>query len=365
MRRVTGLLLCLAIAAGAGALAYRQGWLPSELSAVKSEARASAQPAAPRIPVEVATARQEQVTSDIRSIGTLQSDESVKVASEVAGRIESINFREGQHVRAADLLIQLDPALVKASLEESEARLELARANYDRAQRLQQSGSGTARALDEAKAELNTSSALIDSQRVQISKHTITAPFDGMVGLRTVSVGAYIPIGTALINLEKIDVLKVDFKVPEVFLGKIAPGQSVDIVVDAIPDRSFTGTVYALDPMVDVNGRSLSVRARLPNTDMVLRPGLFVRVVVKGLEARPAVFVSESAIVPRGQERFVWLVNDGKAVETKVELGQRRIGEVEILKGVPTGASVVVAGQARLRNGAAVEIVATPPASQS
>ncbi|MBS7542176.1 efflux RND transporter periplasmic adaptor subunit [Ancylobacter oerskovii] len=366
MRRVTGLLVCLAVLAGAGVLAHRQGWIASGLSAVKGEARAApeARPA-PRIPVEIAAARQEQVTADIRSIGTLQSDESVKVAAEVAGRIEKINFKEGQQVRAGDVLIQLDAALVKASLEETEARLELAKANFDRAQRLQQSGSGTARALDEAKAELNTASALIDSQRVQTAKHTIHAPFDGVVGLRSVSVGAYIPVGTALVNLEKIDVLKVDFKVPEVFLRQIAPGQNVEIAVDAMPDRSFTGAVYALDPMVDVDGRSLSVRANLPNPGLMLRPGLFVRVVVKGLESRPTVFVPESAIVPRGQERFVWLVADGKAKEAKVELGQRRAGEVEVIKGVPAGASVVIAGQGRLRNGVDVEVVPTPPATQS
>ncbi|GLK85076.1 efflux RND transporter periplasmic adaptor subunit [Ancylobacter defluvii] len=366
MRRVTGLLLCLAVLAGAGMLAHRQGWIAGGLSAVKGEARAAPEARqAPRIPVEVAVARQEQVTSDIRSIGTLQSDESVKVASEVAGRIERLAFKEGEQVQTGAVLVQLDAALVKASLEESEARLELAKANYDRAQRLQQSGSGTARALDEAKAELNTASALIDSQRVQISKHTISAPFDGVVGLRSVSVGAYIPIGTALVNLEKIDVLKVDFKVPEIFLRQIGPGQNVEIAVDAMPDRSFTGTIYAIDPMVDVNGRSISVRANLPNPDLVLRPGLFVRVVVKGLDSRPTVFVPESAIVPRGQERFVWLVADGKAKETKVELGRRRAGEVEILKGVAVDASVVVAGQGRLRNGATVEVVPTPPATQS
>lgn len=366
MRRVTGLLLCLAVLGGAAALAHQQGWIADGLSAVKGEARAAPEPrSALRIPVEVSTAKAAEVTADIRSIGTLQSDESVKVASEVAGRIEAINFKEGQHVQAGDVLIQLDPALVKASLEETEARLELAKANYDRAQRLQQSGSGTARALDEARAELNTASALIDSQKVQIAKHSIGAPFDGMVGLRSISIGAYIPVGTALVNLEKIDVLKVDFKVPEVFLRQITPGQSVEISIDAMPDRSFTGTVYAIDPMVDVNGRSLSVRARLPNSDLMLRPGLFVRVVVKGLESRKTVFVPESAVVPRGQERFVWLVADGKATEAKVELGQRRAGEVEIVKGVSVGATVVVAGQGRLRNGAAVEVVATPPASQS
>lgn len=365
MRRGTGLLLTIAVLVGAGWLAHEKGWFDVvDLFGGRSEANAAAEPkAAQKVPVEVAPARAASVTTDISSIGSLQSDESVKVASEVAGRIQEIRFQEGQHVKAGDVLVQLDAALVKASLDETEARLDLAEANYDRAQRLQKSGSGTARALDEAQAELNTSRALINSQRVQIAKHTITAPFDGVVGLRSVSNGAYIAVGTELVNLEKIDTLKLDFKVPETQLSSIADGQTVFITLDALPGRSFTGTIYAIDPMVDVNGRSLSVRARLDNKDLVLRPGLFARVVVKGSEARDAVFVPESAIVPRGQERLVWQIVDGKAQQLKVQLGERNRGEVEV-KGVAPGASIVVAGQARLQSGVAVEVVAPPPAPE-
>lgn len=366
MRRGTGLLLCLALVAGGGAFAYQKGWLDSGLLALRGQAVAQEPRGGnQRVPVEVAPARIVDVTTDIRSIGSLQSDESVKVASEVAGRIQEIRFREGQHVKAGDVLVQLDAALVNASLEETEARLELAKANYERAQRLQQSGSGTTRALDEARAELNTSNALLDSQRVQIAKHTITAPFDGVMGLRSVSPGAYIAVGTELVNLEKIDILKVDFKVPETQLGRVGVDQSVDVIVDALPGQTFTGRVYAIDPLIDVNGRALSIRARLPNPDLTLRPGLFVRVVLKGRDTRSAIFVPESAIVPRGQERLVWIVENGKAVQKKVTLGERRDGEVEIVSGLAAGATVVTAGQGRLRANAAVEVVSAPPAPQS
>ncbi|WP_202911127.1 efflux RND transporter periplasmic adaptor subunit [Ancylobacter sp. TS-1] len=365
MQRRTGVWLIAALLVGAGALAHQKGWVDTAaLLGGRGTANAAAEPkAAPRAPVEVAPARQAAVTTDISSIGSLQSDESVKVASEVSGRILEIRFNEGQHVKAGDVLVQLDAALMKASLEENEARLALAEANYSRAQRLQQSGSGTARALDEAQAELFTSRALLNSQRVQIAKHTITAPFDGVVGLRSVSNGAYIATGTELVNLEKIDTLKLDFKVPETQLAAISPGQTVLVSLDALPGRNFTGTIYAIDPMVDVNGRSLSVRARLDNGDLVLRPGLFARVVVKGRETRDAVFVPESAIVPRGQDRLVWQVVDGKARQAKVQLGQRLNGEVEV-SGIPAGAMIVVAGQGRLQPGVAVEVVAPPPAPQ-
>lgn len=364
MRPRTSVWLMAALLVGAGAFAHQKGWVDGALLGGRGTANAAAEPkATPATPVEVAPARQVSVTTDISSIGSLQSDESVKVASEVSGRIQDIRFREGEHVKAGDVLVQLDPALVQASLEENEARLALAEANYTRAQRLQQSGSGTARALDEAQAELNTSRALLNSQRVQIGKHTITAPFDGVVGLRSVSNGAYIATGTELVNLEKIDTLKLDFKVPETQLAAISAGQTVMVTVDALPGRTFTGTIYAIDPMVDVNGRSLSVRARLPNDKLVLRPGLFARVVVKGQQTRDAVFVPESAIVPRGQDRLVWQVVDGKARQAKVQLGQRVNGEVEV-KGVPVGASIVVAGQGRLQPGATVDIVTAPPAPQ-
>lgn len=374
MRRVIGLLLlAVLIIAGVGFVQQKPWFKDIVVRAATymkgGEASAAPEPrvaaATPMLPVEVAKARQVQTTTDIRSIGSLQSDESVQVASEVAGRIAEIRFKEGEHVKAGDLLVQLDDALVRASQAEMEARLSLANSNFDRADRLSKSGSGTARSLDEAMAERNTATALLNLQRVQISKHSITAPFDGVVGLRSVSVGAYIGVGTTLVNLEKIDTLKVDFKVPEIHLGSIAVGQEVTIEVDAMPGSSFTGAIYAIDPMVDVNGRSLSVRARLPNKGLALRPGLFVRVTVKGQQSRTALFVPEAAIVPRGQDRVVWLVENGKAREAKVKLGERHSGEVEIAEGLNVGATVVTAGHGRLRAGASVEVVDTPPAPQS
>jgi membrane fusion protein (multidrug efflux system) len=374
MRRLIGLLLLAGLIVAGVGFVQQKPWFSDivvRAAAYMKGGEASAAPelrvaaATPMLPVEVAKARQVQTTTDIRSIGSLQSDESVQVASEVAGRIAEIRFKEGEHVKAGDLLVQLDDALVRASQAEMEARLSLANSNFDRADRLSKSGSGTARSLDEAMAERNTATALLNLQRVQISKHSITAPFDGVVGLRSVSVGAYIGVGTTLVNLEKIDTLKVDFKIPEIHLASIAVGQEVTIEVDAMPGSSFTGAIYAIDPMVDVNGRSLSVRARLPNKGLALRPGLFVRVTVKGQQARTALFVPEAAIVPRGQDRVVWLVENGKAREAKVKLGERHSGEVEIAEGLNAGATVVTAGHGRLRAGASVEVVDTPPAPQS
>jgi membrane fusion protein, multidrug efflux system len=309
------------------------------------------------VAVEAAIARGAATTTDIRAIGSLRSDESVQIASEIGGRIEEIKFTEGAIVAAGDVLVKLDDDLAVAQVADAKARFELAEANDKRARQLSASGFATEKAFDEAATRYEIARATLELERVRLAKHVVKAPFAGVVGLRKVSPGSFIAIGTPIVNLEKIDVLKVDFKLPELFLASVNVGQTVDVIVDAHPGRTFVGEIYAIDPMVDVNGRALSLRARLPNTDLLLRPGLFARVLVKGKQTREVVLAPESAIVPRGGETFVFRVDAGKAMETRVKLGERRGAEVEILEGVMPNTQVVTAGQLKLRNGAAVEIV--------
>jgi membrane fusion protein (multidrug efflux system) len=347
------------IAVSAGVYAVRQHGDPR----AAQNANAATQPrgGAVGVPVETATARAATTTTDIRAIGSLQSDESVKIAPEVPGRIAEIALKEGEPVKKGDILIRLDDSLVRAEIAEQEARYELAKSNIDRANQLARTGSVTERARDEAKAAFDTAIATLELARVRLAKHTILAPFSGVVGLRSVSVGAFVAVGTELVNVEKIDALKLDFSIPELFLASVKVGQEVQVAVDALPGRTFAGTVYAIDPMVDVNGRALSVRARLANADSVLRPGLFARVTLKGPTKQNIVLIPESAIVPRGAESFVYRIEGGKAVEAKVRLGERKAGQVEILEGLNAGATVVAAGQQRLRNGARVDIVRFDP----
>jgi len=346
------------VAAAAGAYLFTKG--DDGLGRSPAVAAPGAAPAVKAPPVEVASARSTQASTEIEAVGTLSSDEAVSVAAEIAGRIATIAFKEGESVKAGDVLVKLDDALARAELAESEAGLKLAQANFERATSLSKSGAGTQRARDEALAALDTSRAAIELARVRLEKMEIRAPFDGVVGLRAVSVGAYAQIGQALVNLEKIDTLKLDFRLPEIYLRDIAVGQKVEVRVDAIPDRMFEGTVYAIDPMLDVNGRALKIRARLPNKDGILRPGLFARVKVIGQSRGAVVVVPEGAIVPRGTESVVFTVEDGKAVESKVSLGRRTKGEVEILDGLQADSTVVTAGHQRVRNGQPVEVVVAP-----
>lgn len=316
------------------------------------------------VAVEVARARQTKASGDIRALGSLQSDEAVQIASEIAGRILEIPFKEGQPVKAGDVIVRLDEALAAADLVDAKARLAFAEANNERARTLSRTGNVTGRTRDEALSNFETANAAVELAQTRLAKHTLVAPFAGVAGVRSVSVGAFVPIGSAIVNIEKIDSLKVDFKVPEIYLQKIQVGQKIEVTVDAIADQTFDGEIYAINPLIDVNGRALQVRARLANTAMTLRPGLFARVIIKGLTTRDVTVVPESAIVPRGSENVVYRVENGKAVEAVVRLGDRKDAEVEILEGLDANATVVVAGQQKLRNGAAVEVIADsqPPA---
>lgn len=309
------------------------------------------------VTVETVAARQATTTKDIRGIGSLRSDEAVQIASEITGRVASIKFKEGEPAKEGDVLVMLDDQLAQAELADAQARFGLAEANFDRAKALSRTGNVTGKARDEATANLEIARSALELARVRLSKHSITAPFSGQVGIRQISPGAYVAVGTPMVNIEKIDVLKVDFKLPENLLGDVRVGQAVEISVDALPDRQFAGEIYAIDPLVDVNGRALHLRARIDNKDFVLRPGLFARVLVKGLQVREVVLVPESAIVPRAGESFVYKVENGKAVEVPVKLGVRKDGEVEIVEGVLPDTVVVAAGQQKLRNGSDVEIV--------
>lgn len=308
-------------------------------------------------PVEVAEATAQTLRNELGSVGTLSSDESVNIAAEVAGRISEILFREGEPVAAGAVMIKLDEALARAELADAEAGLRLAEQNFERASSLSQSGAGTQRARDEAQAALATARAGIELAKVRLDKTRIRAPFDGIAGLRQASVGAYVQVGQAIVNLEKIDVIKLDFRLPEIQLSSVSEGQAVEIAVDAFPGRTFSGEVYAIDPLIDVNGRAIRVRARIENPEGLLRPGLFARVTVRGESRDAVVMVPESALVPRGETTIVYAVENGRAQEREVKIGRRTLGRVEIVEGIDARTMIVVAGQSRLRNGSPVEVV--------
>jgi membrane fusion protein (multidrug efflux system) len=358
-RGLIAFVLLAAIALAGGAYWWKGG--PASKAPSKGKGAVTVQ----AIPVETAVARAMRSTTDIPSVGSLRSDEAVQIAPEIAGRIAEIRFQEGEPVKQGDVLVRLDDSLAQAELSDFEARYAFQKANFERADALSKGRNITERAFDEARQNVDTSRAGLELSKVRLSKHTIRAPFSGIVGIRLLSAGAFVSVGTAVVNLEKIDTLKLDFKIPEVFLADVQVGQTADVTVDALPGRTFQARIYAIDPLVDVNGRALQVRARLQNNELVLRPGLFARVSVRGRNERDVVVVPESAIVPRAGETFIFRIENGKAVESKVDLGNRRAGNVEITSGLAANATVVTAGHQRLRNGINVEVVQPAPQPRS
>jgi membrane fusion protein (multidrug efflux system) len=333
------------------------GWWLSAAGAVLVCATAAAQDAGKTVAVEAAKVVAAPLSEQVTAVGTLLSNEAVTVSSEIAGRLQEIHFEEGTAVAKGAPLFTLDDSVYRAQLADAEAKLKLAEQTHQRTTQLFKNKYATAQSADEATSNLAVSTATVELARVQLEKTRIVAPFSGIVGLRHVSAGEYITAGQALVNLEAIDPVKADFRVPEKFLPAIRVGQTIRIKVDAFPEDTFEGKVYAIDPRLDVAGRSLLVRAKVPNTDQRLRPGLFARVTVLLQLKEDALSVPEQALVPQGDDQFVFKIVDGKARMTKVVIGTRRDGRVEIVDGLAAGDQVVTAGQLKIRDGSAVSVI--------
>jgi membrane fusion protein (multidrug efflux system) len=283
--------------------------------------------------------------------------------------VAAINFRDGTIVSKGTVLVGLDAAIQQAELLQAKANLALSKSNHQRNQELLVKKFLSQQALDNSGAALKVQEATVQLAEAKLAKMQIKAPFKGMVGLRNVSVGDYVKEGQDLINIEDIGTLRVDFKLPESYLGRVSKGQVVEVTSDALPGQRFNAVLDAVDPMVDQGGRAISSRARLDNAAGKLRPGLFVRVRLLFGERQNVLMVPEQAIVPGGQPA-VFKVTDGKAVMVKVRLGVRRAAQVEVLEGLAEGDVVVTAGQLKLRDGASVKPIgegspATPPVAQA
>ena len=312
------------------------------------------------VTVEAAKVALASLPQTITAVGSLRSDESITVRPEAARRISEIGFREGQRVAKGELLLRLEPAVNDAEVLQARANLTLAKTKYDRAVDLAKSNFISGQARDEAENNLKVAQAALALAEAKRAKMELRAPFSGVVGLRSVSIGDYVKEGADIVNLESIDPLKVDFRVPEVFLKQVRGGQPLEITLDALPGRTFAGRVLAINPLVDAAGRSIVIRAQVANPDTTLRPGMFARVRLITSERQDAIVVPEQALVPFGSDQFVFKVVDGKAQRVRVDIGQRGDGRVEIRQGLAPDDTVIVAGQLKLRDG--VGVVFGPPA---
>lgn len=325
--------------------------------------QAQAQQAGPRATaVEAAPVRTGTVVVDITAVGSLIANESVVIRPEIAGRITEINFSEGETVAKGDRLIALDDTELRAQLADSLAMAELNKLNFDRAKELSQRKLMSRQEFDQAQANLTQSQAQQALVQARLDKSVLHAPFNGVIGLRHVSPGDYVEPGQDLVSLVDIEPLKLDFRIPEIYLSQLEQEQEVEVHIDGFPNTAFNGSVYAIAPTIDETTRSILLRARILNEERTLRPGMFARVILT-LETRPdALLIPEQALVPIDSDRFVYRVVDGKAVLQKVETGQRRDGEVEIVEGLSAYEMIVTAGQMKISDGAAIKVVEPPKA---
>jgi membrane fusion protein, multidrug efflux system len=360
MRILTQVLVVVGLGALGGAGWYAsQHWSGSGTTASAGPGRTVGP-----IAVEVVAARIGLVREAVESVGTARANESVTITAKQAGNVATINFDEGQRVRGGAVLLELEARERRAELDQARADLEQSRAQrdeirqrFERAKQLKGTGSVTEARLDELESQLRAAEGRIRGNEARVramdARHEdfrITAPFDGRVGMRHVSLGALVQPGTMITTLDDVTKLKIEFAVPENFLGHLRPQLGVVARTPAFPNRSFDGTVTVIDSRVDSVTRAVRVNAVFDNPDEALKPGMFLNVELALSERPNAILVPEEVLIAEGGRQFVFVVRDGRAERREVKLGRRLQGEVEVAQGLQPGEMVIARGIQKVRH---------------
>ena len=314
--------------------------------------------------VEVAKVESMTLVDETQAVGSLRSRQGVMLRPEVGGRVKQILFSDGQRVRKGQLMVQFEDQLQQAQVAQARAELSIAEANHKRNQELVAQNFISQRSLDESAAALEVSRAKLSLAQATLARLQVLAPFDGITGLKQINVGDYLKDGADMVNVEDIDAVLLDFRLPERFQAKIRAGQKAQLTVDALPGRPFMAIVQAVDPLIEANGRSVGVRGCIDNRQQQLRPGMFAHVNAVFGSRDNALVIPEEAIIPQGGRTFVVKVVAGDkpgalvSERVAVKVGLRQPGKVEIVEGLSAGDTVVTAGHQRLqKDGMAVRVV--------
>ncbi len=309
------------------------------------------------LPVVAYTVTPQPLHADITSVGTLEAGEAATLRAEVPGMVAAIYFTEGANVKQGDLLLEIDNRTYQQEYNQAKASYELARLTEQRRRKLLKNDFVSAQAADEAVAGLSQTSAAMQAAKVRLEKTRITAPFDGVVGMRTLSVGDFLNVGDAVTEVVALDPMKVQVAVPERYFSRVKDGLPVTLSVDAWPGQSFAGVLYAIDPNVDAGTRNVTIKAMVRNKGQALRPGMFARVSLSLGITDNAILIPEEAVIPKGDAASVMKVEEGKAAPADVALGLRRDGKVEVLSGLAAGDVVITAGQMKVGPGMPVTVI--------
>jgi membrane fusion protein (multidrug efflux system) len=305
----------------------------------------------PGLPVEVAVVRQDTVRDEVPATGDIEAVQAIDLRPEVEGRLVGILVDEGAEVAKGQPLLQVDDLELRAQVARAEADADLARQALDRTRQLMQQNASSTSDLEKAEAQARSTQAQLDLLKLRLNRTTVTAPFAGVVGQRYVSLGDYVNSTTKLVSLQTVNPQRAVVQIPERFAEDVHRGQIVKFNVAALPGRTFAGVVDFVDPVVQLPGRTVLVKARVPNESRQLRPGMFVEAHLVTAVRPNAVIVPEEAIVPVQGATFVYVVVDAKAKRRQVELGVRTPGFVEVTRGVSVGDQVVVGGLEMLADG--------------
>ncbi len=291
----------------------------------------------------------------IEAVGTARANEQVTVAAPVTERIVRLGFDDGSYVRRGQMLAVLQQAQETAQLREAQAQTREAEQQLSRLEALKNRGFATRAAYDTQVAAAASARARAQQVDAQIGERVVRAPFSGWVSLRNISAGAIVNAGTEIATVSDLSVIKLDFPVPETALAALRPGLSIEARSAAYPNRPFRGTIDTIDPVVDPNTRSVTVRARLSNPDRLLRPGMLLTV---GIESAPrlALSVPELAVIGEGDQRFVYRLENGQARRTPVRTGMRLNGRVEIREGLQPGQRVITEGVVKVTDNMRVRV---------
>nr|WP_251372582.1 efflux RND transporter periplasmic adaptor subunit [Rheinheimera oceanensis] len=324
-------------------------WIPSQKTDIRRDAAVVA--------VSTAKVETKPMIRSVNSLGTGISNNSIQLISPTSDFVTELNIREGKAIKKGEVIARLHDVQERARVTELEGILEDQKRQLDRLKNLATTQATAQSLLDEQETRVNTTLAQLDIAKAQLAEMTIRAPFDGYLGLRQVSVGAYITNGTVITTLDDLNTLRVAFSVAEHYLADISVGMPLTVTNAAYGNITFKGKVSAIDTRLDPITRTVTVHGALPNEDLRLRPGMLLHVKLE-LDNRQAMQISEKALVPQQQKQFVYKVGaDNKVTQVEVKTGQRVPGWVEILSGLEEGDEVVVEGIQKLRSGVTINRV--------
>jgi len=295
------------------------------------------------------------VVDAVAATGQVEAMQSIELRPEVDGRIVEILVREGGPVAQGAALFRIDDQELKAQVARAEATRDLARQGAERTRSLAAERASTTAELERTEASLRSAQADLDLLSLRLARTVVRAPFTGVAGQRLVSLGDYVNSSSRMVVLQTVDPQRASFQVAERFAEQLALGQIVDFRVAALPGREFRGVVDFVDPVVQLPGRTITIKARVANPRRELSAGMFIEARLVVATRPDATVVPEDAIQPLQGTNAVWIVADGKVTRREIELGVRTPGFVEV-RGVQPGEQVVVSGGERLQNGGAVVV---------